>query len=44
MRTPGSYALDHANGKSWADIVQEIREEAVSEAQEFPPRVTNDEE
>lgn len=29
MKTPGEYALDWANGKSWTDIVAEIRTEAI---------------
>lgn len=32
MKTPGDYALDHANGKPWADIIAEIRAEAVAAA------------
>jgi hypothetical protein len=29
-RTPGDYALLHANGMSWADLVEWIRAEAVA--------------
>lgn len=31
MKTPGDYALMQANGMSWADMVEEIRFEAVAD-------------
>lgn len=31
MKTPGEWALLHANGMPWADIVAGIREEALAE-------------
>lgn len=44
MKTPGDYALDHANGKPWADIIAEIREEAVADYRQVPYTPTEDDE
>lgn len=29
VKTAGDYALEYANGRSWADIVAEIRQETL---------------
>lgn len=32
MKSPGEFALDWANGRSWAEIVADIRAEALAGA------------
>lgn len=40
---PGDYALMHANGTPFAEIVRLIREEAKREHEEFAPVVIDEE-
>jgi hypothetical protein len=44
LQEPGYYALLHANGATWVEIVEEIRNEAIADYRQVPRTLPQGEE